>query len=207
MRVSALYTLLLTIILAVHFSCSPGPEKEANKKAYPAFDEATSRNTDPGVVGVFRVPTLLIITLVDSAAMPDVANKVAQCYTTIGEDLQKTGATVNGAFGQIIYNNDSANFKFACFAPIRSVPAADPAHCKFATMNPADMLVYNFYGPYQLLYTAYDDMRDYIKSHNLTQTGELREFYITDPTLETDSKKWLTRVMVPVAPVDSLTAN
>ena len=200
-----LYNLFTLIVVTFNLlSCSQPIKEETKKTEYPEFDESTSANINQGIVGVYKIPTLLIIAIQDSAPMLDVSKKVAQCYRFIDEDIKNTGAEVNGAFGQIIYNNDSSNFKFSCFAPIKSEPDKDPVKCQFATLNSANMLVYNYYGNYQNLYLAYDDMRKYMKANGFEQIGELREFYISDPVTETDYKNWLTRVMVPVAKINGL---
>jgi effector-binding domain-containing protein len=199
---SAFYKLFILIALTFNlWRCSQPLKEETKKTDYPEFTDSISANSKQGIMGVYNIPTLLIIAIQDSAAMPNVAKKVANCYRSISDDLKNTGAEVNGAFGQIIYTNDSANFKFSCFAPIKSVPDKDPVNCKFATLNSANMLVYNYYGSYQNLYLGYDEMRTYMKAQNLEQIGELREFYITDPVAETDSKNWLTRIMVPIASI------
>jgi effector-binding domain-containing protein len=68
----------------------------------------------------------------------------------------------------------------------------------FGVLEASDMLVYNFYGAYQDLYTAYDKVRETLKAQQLSQSGPAREFYVTDPSREKDPKNWLTRIMVPV---------
>jgi effector-binding domain-containing protein len=60
------------------------------------------------------------------------------------------------------------------------------------------MLIFNFYGPYQHLFSAYDKIRKYLTQTKLVQTGPMREFYLTDPSIEKDEAKWQTRIMVPV---------
>ena len=60
------------------------------------------------------------------------------------------------------------------------------------------MLVYNYYGPYDKLYTAYNMIRDFCVIAKLAQNGPMREFYVTDPATDSNSEKWLTRIIVPV---------
>lgn len=206
MRVKLIYTGFNLAVLILLNSCStnsfpeqqPSHEEKINTGAFPDFDEKASQIATPGVVGVYRVPAALVFAYTDSASLPSVAKKVSEAYTLIGEELKSTGAVLLGALGQMMYNNDSANFKFTCLAPILQSPTRQPVKCQLMTLNTADMLVYNYYGPYQQLHIGYSEMRGYLKAQSLEQAGPLREFYLTNPTQESDSSKWLTRIMVPV---------
>lgn len=172
-----------------------------NKPALPAYNNRLVFNNQPGFIGVFKVPEMLSLSLLDSSAMQDVAFKVAKNYGILESEMKAVGAEMEGSPGQITYNNDPKNFKFECFLLIRELPAKQPKQCKIVFLEASDMLVYNFYGAYQDLYTAYDKVRETLKAQQLSQSGPAREFYVTDPSREKDPKNWLTRIMVPVTAV------
>lgn len=178
------------------------PDQKADssqqKNGVPAYNNRLVFNNKPGFIGVYNVPEMLSISLLDSASMKDVGFKVAQNYGLLEAEMNEVGAVMEGSPGQINYNNDPDNFKFECFILIRELPAKQPKRCKLVFLEAENMLVYNFYGPYQELYTAYDKVREELKIQKLKQSGPAREFYITDPSKEKDAKNWLTRIMVPV---------
>lgn len=198
-------TLLLTIAVFT-FSCSDSEnEKALEQLNADSVLKANQKNIDravldskPGVVGVMDVGEMLTISKIDSAPMRDVSFKVAKAYSVLEEEMNAVGAVMDGMPGMITYNNDTTNFKFECVLPIKEMPKKQPTKCNIVVLEASKMLIYNYYGPYQQLFTAYDKIRSYTKEKGLVQSGPMREFYLSDPTLEKDPAKWQTRIMVPV---------
>ena len=178
-----------------------GPKKdstysiEPNHLAVKKIDQLTEAK---GIVGIFDVPEMLTVTKLDSAVMPMVASVLAKNFGIVQKDIEYIKATVNGAAGAIYYNNDTTNFKFECIVPILKMPTIKPKNSEVVVLEASHMLIYNYYGPYENLYTIYDEIREYIKTNKIEQTGPIREFYITDPAKVKDPNEWLTRIMVPV---------
>jgi effector-binding domain-containing protein len=163
------------------------------------FDNDVERfPNNEGPIGIFPVGEMLVLSIMDSAVMQDVAMRTTRNYTLIEADMNKIGAEADGPLGQISYNNDPENFKFECLIPIKKMPQTQPDHSRIVVLEATRMLIYNHYGPYQQLYRSYDKIREFCRSKGLTQSGPVREFYITDPTVETDQSKWITRIMLPV---------
>lgn len=197
---------LFILIAVTVFSCS-GSDDEAKVKQLNAdslykanenqFKLATFESK-PGVVGISNIPEMLTISKIDSAPMQDVSFKVAKNYSVLEEEMNAVGAEIDGMPGMITYNNDTTNFVFECVLPIKKIPSKQPKYCKIVVLEACPMLIYNFFGPYQQLYTAYNKIREYNKQNGLVQNGPMREFYLTDPTIETNPAKWHTRIMVPV---------
>lgn len=203
------YFLTLILFLGI-VSCSNPDDvafKEKEKKELLELKKDSIKNSvksaaqfsdKQGVVGVFDVPEMLTIAKIDSAPMKNISFKMAKNYSVLQEQVAAIDATIDGAYGCIYYNNDANNFVFECVVPINKLPKKQPKQCKIVALEACKMLIYNFYGPYQNLFSSYDLIRRYIVKNNLQQSGPMREFYITDPTLEKDPLKWLTRIMVPV---------
>lgn len=192
--------LLATISFALLLAACGGPEKNDLKKvgAFPVFDEHAVAITKPGFAGIFFVDPEPVISIYDSASVSHLAERVAQCYMALDEEMKNIGAEASGSLGQMMYNNDTSNFRFECFCPIKSMPKVQPRRGKIVMMEEGDMIVYNHYGPYQNLHVAYDSIKKLLIEKNIVAAGAMREFYITDPTRENDPQKWLTRVMLPV---------
>jgi effector-binding domain-containing protein len=198
--------ILFVCISAISFSCSNSDpsllsEKQINdslQKTKTKTIDISALSKEPGVIGIFNVGELLTICKIDSAPMKDVSFRVAKNYSVLEEEMNAVDAKLNGSPGMITYNNDTSNFIFECVLPIKELPKKQPKTCKIVYLEATQMLIFNFYGPYQHLFSAYDKIRKYNTANHLQQSGPMREFYLSDPTVEIDPAKWQTQIMVPV---------
>ncbi|MGE0566755.1 MAG: GyrI-like domain-containing protein [Bacteroidia bacterium] len=163
-----------------------------------AVKEATELNDNKGIIGIYHVPEMLSLTILDSAEYSGIAKKLSANFRKLVEDADLSKAEIDGSGGVIYYNNDPENFIFECVVPIKEMPKKKPKHSQVVVLEEDKMIIYNYYGPYETLNLVYEEVRDYMKLNGLKQSGPMREFYIVDPAIEKDSTKWLTRVMVPV---------
>ncbi len=86
----------------------------------------------------------------------------------------------------------------AAAIPVDAGSRFDNAMIKVETI-PASKAVYaDYYGPYEKLREAYTALQDYARVNNLKQKPPFIEQYITDPGVEKDSTKWLTKVIMLV---------
>lgn len=164
-------------------------------------NSVTVYNNKQGLLGLFDVPEMLVLSIMDSAHQNNVAAQMGRDYDRLQEDILLTGAEVNGPGGTINYNNRPDNFKFETIACIKRIPGKQPKYAKIVILESGPMLIFNFYGSYQNLFAAYDKLKRYCKENKLVACGPMREFYLTDPQLEKDQNKWLTRIMLPVMPI------
>jgi len=152
----------------------------------------------PGVAGIYEVPEMLSLCILDSARLKDMPKKVERAYHVLQDELAFLKIDTFLVAGQIIYSNDTSNFKFECFQLLDKMPTVQPQQTKIVMLEAEKMLVYNYFGSYQQLPSAYLNMLNHLKTNQLKQAGPFREYYVTDPTSEPDSKKWLTVIMLPV---------
>jgi len=206
------HTFLISCLAVLLFSSCGNDEKafEERKKLESAdalvaadtgateFKKTDKADDKEGFTGVYDVPEMLALCVKDSAAEKDLALKYAQAFTRLENELNALGIKSSGAPGSIAYNNDPNNFVFECVYPIEKIPAKQPKDCQVVVLEASNMLIYNYYGEYAMLYKAYEKIREQMKKSKLEQVGPMREFYVTDPTREKDSTKWMTRIMVPV---------
>jgi len=198
--------ILFSSIISISFSCNISEDSNPNEKSISdSLQKALTEKANfakvgnnEGVIGIFDVPEMLTICKMDSAPMKDVSFKVAKAYSVLEEEMNAIGAKIDGVPGMITYNNDTSNFIFECVLPIKAMPKIQPKICKIVILEATQMLIYNYYGPYQSMFVAYDKIRKYNTANNLKQTGPMREFYLSDPIVEKDPAKWQTRIMVPI---------
>ncbi|MEI6022032.1 MAG: GyrI-like domain-containing protein [Bacteroidota bacterium] len=201
-----LFRFLVLSLICLVASCSQGSQKEERPKA----DSSAVSKIDSvyhyqliygeqaGLVGIYKVPEMLSLCILDSAHLSKMPQKVEAAYHALQADLSALAVPHPTVSGQIVYTSDSSNFKFECFQLINTLPKSQPKYSKPVVLEAEQMLVFNHYGLYQYLPNTYMAMLNYLQSHNLKQVGAFREYYVNDPTKEKDSKKWLTVVMLPV---------
>ncbi|MES2679054.1 MAG: GyrI-like domain-containing protein [Bacteroidota bacterium] len=169
----------------------------SNKEVLPAWEDSLA-SEEEGIAGVFEVPEMLSLCKMDSANMKDVSARIRQNFALIAKDMTETDTRVDKYQGIIYYNNDPQNFKFECFTLINKIPVKKPKHSQVVVLESSKMLVYNYYGPYENTFKAYEEIKKYCQEKKLVQIGQMREFYPLSQVDETDQQKWLTRIMVPV---------
>ena len=152
-----------------------------------------------GLRGVYNVPEMLSVVVLDSAPTVLVAERRAAAFAKIESDIKAIGAEIDGSPGSIYYSNDPNNFKFECLMLIREMPKTNPANSKIVVLEASPMIIYNHKGAYRTLNEAYAKIKAYSDSSALEQIGPMREFYIVSPINTLDSNAWLTRIMLPVA--------
>ena len=151
-----------------------------------------------GIVGVFEIPEMLCISILDSCNQQSYATKMGKNFSLLETELKNIQAEVDGSPGSIFYNDDAKNFKFECIFLIKEMPPVEPKVGKIVVLEASNMVIYNYFGMYQNLINGYNAIRTYCKKNNLIQSGPMRQFYVTDPLQEQNYNKWLTRIMVPV---------
>lgn len=72
----------------------------------------------------------------------------------------------------------------------------------FRTMEPTQALLVDYHGAYEGLGGPHNAIEAYSKEKNLT-LGYPWEVYVTDPSTEPDTSKWLTKVYYPIMPADA----
>ena len=205
------YVIVCFALLFGLIACSPEDNLKTESKKEEKKDSSYSIETNhlavktlkqltdaKGVIGIFDVPEMLTLNKIDSAKMAMVATVMAKNFGILQKDFDYLKAEIDGSAGTIYYNNDPNNFIFECVIPIKAMPKLKPKKSQVVVLEATRMLIYNYYGPYQNLFRAYSEIKDYCNKNKIEQTGPLREFYITDPTVVKDSMQWLTRIMLPV---------
>lgn len=198
-----LFALAITGVLT---SC----KNDANEKNVLSNDTTTVANTittppaqvveeTPGIIGVFDIPEILTLAILDSAKQEDIGFKIGKAYSAIEADINNLGLSTEGLPpGAIYYNNNPENFVFECVVPINKTPKEQPKNSTIVILEATRAVVYNYYGPYDKMFNAYAELKTYLEKNKLEQSGAAREFYISDATVEKDPNKWLSKIYIPV---------
>lgn len=175
------------------------PKKDSTSTKASYFWNLANFPATKGALGVYDVPEMLCLSIFDSAAVEAMADHYARNYAILATERDSIGIKSNGAMGVLNYNDDPRSLKFECVLLIDQMPTIQPTHSRIVVMEATKALVYNFYGDYVNLFQAYKEIREYCEKNNLMQSGPVREFYLTDSTVEPDRSKWLTQIILPVA--------
>jgi hypothetical protein len=188
-------------IVFLFFSCRDNTaylrENTLNNIPIKYFNDKDSAE---GIRGIVVVPEFWSILLSDSASAPDVQRKYAENIVTVMEEYYRIEPEGKGISGSLIHTNDPKNFRFDIFAVLKQKPpdTIKPLRGKLIQIKSDTVILCNHYGTYQNLFRSYQAIRSYMKENNLIQKGVMREIYITDPTQNKDTSRWLTQIMVPV---------
>ncbi len=196
-------TILITICIGIFVSCTnnSGNEKtevENSVHVKPAIKNEEVRNDSPGIQGIINVPEILTLSVRDTATVQNISERMGIAYTNIQQDLDELKMDVAGSPAALFYTNDPKHMLFECIIPIAKTPAIKPKHSEVIILEPIKAVLYNFYGKYDKLYTAYEHLKNYLNENKLVQNGAAREFYVTDISLEKDTTKWLSKIYLPI---------
>lgn len=67
-------------------------------------------------------------------------------------------------------------------------------------MATTDALFIDYYGPYEFTGKAHQAISEYAMQNGTDLLGMGFEIYVTDPSEEADTSKWLTKIVYPIAP-------
>lgn len=191
--------LLFSFLALVFFSC--GGEKNSIAEKEDASKDGmnhTPAPADKGIQGIVSVPEMLCLSIKDTATGENISRKMDMDYQALQEDILALNISGSGNPGLLLYTDHPKNIIFRCLIPVPQMPAAKPSRSDLFVLEGTRAVVYNYYGPYQNMPSAYEDIKKYITEHKLQQTGPVREFYITDPYLEKDTSRWLSKIYIPV---------
>lgn len=171
-------------------------EAPAQTETKPFIDTLSDK---PGIYKVIELPEILTLAIKDSGMKEDIGYKMAQNYGAIESDMNELGlSNMEMPPGAIFYNDNPKNFIFECIIPINKMPAKNPKNSTVVILEATRALVFNYYGPYDKMTNAYAEIKKYMNQNKLEQGGPVREFYLSDPTVEKDPSKWLSKIYVPV---------
>jgi effector-binding domain-containing protein len=143
------------------------------------------------------VPSSTIATVHNKIKMEEIADVLGKSYGSIQELMAKQGAQMAGAPMAITIAYDSLSWEFEAAIPIdKEIKGNDKVQVK---KSYAGKVIYlSYMGPYNGTYQAYIELESYKKEKGYTDNGGPWEVYVTDPTTEPDTSKWITEIYFPV---------
>ncbi|HEX9972495.1 MAG TPA: SRPBCC family protein [bacterium] len=118
----------------------------------------------------------------------------AESYATIMAEMGKKGIKMAGAPCALYYEWDEQNNTTNVAAAIPIKNAAKLGDLNIIQLPATTAFMVDYFGSYQKSAPAHYACDLYLSNKGLKQKSPIIEEYITDPTTEPDSSKWLTKI-------------
>jgi len=132
----------------------------------------------------------------DTVAYADIGQFFGQ-YFPIGYQAVAGAGLVPGAATGLYWSLDEESdmFNMAAAVPFTGdAPDTLPEGFEIVEVPESQVLSTDYYGPYETLSQAHDAFDAYMSAQEMEPAFLVVEEYVTDPTTEPDSSKWLTRI-------------
>lgn len=127
----------------------------------------------------------------------DISKVLGKNYGLLMAYVTKSGAKCVGQPMAITMAWDSLTWDFVAALPIdKEIPSQGNIKVEKSYTGKVIYIVYK--GAYDKTYNAYMDLDAYVEENGLTEAAGPWEVYVTDPTTEPDTSKWITEIYFPV---------
>ncbi|QNL21978.1 SRPBCC family protein [Hyphobacterium sp. CCMP332] len=145
-----------------------------------------------------EMPAMNYVSVRGSATMENISAKMGEMAGIMMEYMEKNGLNHAGA-PFAIWHSMGEEFEFTFAMQVDGDAGEGNDMVKTGSMEAFECVKGDYYGAYEKMNTAYDDIEKYMEVNNLELKGESMEFYITDPMNEPDTAKWLTNIIYPIS--------
>jgi len=161
-----------------------------------------AESADPIEVSPYEViemelPEISYLLVSGDVKPENIGDFYAENYGKIMGYMAQNGIEMNGHPSGLFYSWTDTLAKMSAAIPI-SVDADGTEEIEFRKLEASAALQIDYYGNYDESDLAHMAMDEYMEANNLDMNGTVKEVYVTDPTTELDTAKWLTQVIYPV---------
>ena len=134
-----------------------------------------------------------------SSTMPEMKKVMENHFGTIMQFTSHQGLEIQGApIVQWHSYNPDAESEFTCMVPVQIDSAIAAKNVYSINLPETKTVMIKYVGPYEGSYNAWVALDNYVSYNALIINGDPWEEYITDPSNEPDSTKWITNIYFPV---------
>jgi effector-binding domain-containing protein len=146
-------------------------------------------------------PTKTYLAHRDTVAHADIGQFYGQHLPTAYQAIAGAGLVLGAATG--LYwslDKESGTFDMSSAVPFAGDARENlPDGFEIVAVPESQALSTDYYGPYESLSEAHEAFDTYMQAEEIAPAFLVVEEYVTDPTTEPDSSKWLTRIHYLVA--------
>lgn len=176
-----------------------GPEFESGLTAMKSYVEALPRSEKTIQVACvpFAAAEVLLVPAITCQAA-EIPAKLGESYGLISQWIKQNDMKMSGAPFAIYHEYDEKGVvKMEAGIPV-VIAKASSDRVKKGSIRGQMVVFADYYGPYEGSSLAHEAILKWVKDKGKIITGSPWEEYVTDPGLEPDSTKWLTKVYYPV---------
>ncbi len=189
MRLLALVPLLLLFIWTLQ------PPKPIIGPAAAAQQPDTSY-----AVTMVKWDTHLYVAHRDTVKFNDISAFFQEYLPAIYTRIQTAGVPMTGAPSGLYWWWNEQEADMAAAIPVAE--AGDFAPFVVVPVTAAEALTVDYFGPYEGLEGAHQAVEKYMEAHDYDPAQLVIEEYLTDPTTQPDTSKWLTKVYYVLGEAD-----
>ena len=161
------------------------------------IDEAAIGTTGGIEVQLQCVGTFSYISILDSCALDDISLRMRDLYNELLVFGAKQGKDVTARPVAIFHRMDEKKAVFEMCIPVVEQISAS-GRIQFKIMPEKEHAVANYYGSFDTLEDGHHAVQQWLIRYRRKLAGYPWEMYVTDPAVEPDPNKWLTRIYYPV---------
>jgi len=203
----AMSKLILPLLAsAVLLACNDGSKdtpavKNPSKTTDSPTTKPTAATLKPPIINIIDTLSVpkIVLCMKDSAAnFERIGLKLGMIYgAKLGKCLADNKLTMTGA-PMAWYKTQKPPFFFEAGVPVNKKPAKLPAGVYVKELPAGHVTIARFFGPYNLLGTAYETVAERLKASKTTTVAPPYEIYVGDPGVQKDPYKVQTDVVFPV---------
>jgi len=159
--------------------------------------DSVATNLPPYSAEIVKLKGFPYVSIRKNCKWEDVSTQMAASYDRLMNYIRSSGAEMTGSPYAVYHKISDGIIDLEMGIPCSKLLQArkDILSGRFPDSNVAKV---DFYGFYNKIGDAHGYLQEWIEKKGFTLAGDPMEQYVTDPSAEPDTSKWLTRVYYPV---------
>lgn len=177
-----------------------GPDFDKGLDAMKTHVEMEAENTSSAVnfpIEELTIESFYYIAIQDTCAVADVGPKMDAMLGKVMEYATSSGITPAGYPFAIYHSWGTVGTRFTTGVPVAKEQKGE-GDIKGGVSYSGNVLKVKFMGPYEGTEQVHESIGDYADKNGKEIVGAPWEVYVTDPSQEPDTSKWITEIYYPV---------
>ncbi len=176
-----------------------GPQYEQGLQNLKAVAEAKpSYNIGIGVEEVPEIHYLSILHTMTSENSDQISTIMGELFGELMGYMSSNNIEMHGSAMTVYPRSEENSFDMECALPVEEEVQVSDDRIVFKTISSGKAVKAVHMGSYHLLEDTHNTVNQYISDQGLQAAGAPYEIYITDPSDEPDTSKWITQVYYPI---------
>lgn len=163
-------------------------------------DDVKSRTFGGYTINTVERPAMTYLGKRQTVKWENFGTYFASTFPAAAQAATTAGFTMQGHPSALVYHWDTVAHSADLFAgmPVGADTSKSATGFIVQTVPAGKVLTVAYYGNYDLSQRAHDAIDDMMKANGIELRDAVIEEYVTDPTSEPDTAKWLTNIYYPI---------